>query len=120
VVDFIVDHMVGVEGDTRVVEISLWELYFDGSACGKGQGVGCVLRSSSGAMFGLSLGLEFACMNNQVEYEALIYGLEYLRDLWVIDVNVFGDSMLIVQQIKGESQWSRKGRATRCACMEIR
>jgi ribonuclease HI len=82
--------------------------------------VGCVLRSSSGAMFGLSLGLEFACMNNQVEYEALIYGLEYLRDLWVIDVNVFGDSMLIVQQIKGESQWSRKGRATRCACMEIR
>jgi hypothetical protein len=52
----------------------------------------------------LSLRLEFACTNNQVEYESLLHGLEYLRDLGVKDVDVFGDSNLIVQEIKGDSQ----------------
>jgi ribonuclease HI len=33
-----------------------------------------------------------------------LHGLEYLRDLGARDVDVFGDSNLIVQQIRGESQ----------------
>jgi ribonuclease HI len=33
-----------------------------------------------------------------------LHGLEYLRDLGARDVYVFGDSNLIVQQIRGESQ----------------
>jgi ribonuclease HI len=32
-----------------------------------------------------------------VEYESLLHGLEYLRDLGARDVDVFGDSNLIVQ-----------------------
>jgi ribonuclease HI len=39
--------------------------------------------------------------NNQVEYESLLHGLEFLRDLGASDVDVFGDSNLIVQQIRG-------------------
>jgi ribonuclease HI len=46
----------------------------------------------------------FACTNNQVEYESLLHGLEFLRDLRARDVDVFRDSNLIVQQIKGGSQ----------------
>jgi hypothetical protein len=52
----------------------------------------------------LSIRLEFACTNNQVEYESLLYGLEFLRDLGASDVDVFGDSNLIVQQIRRDSQ----------------
>jgi hypothetical protein len=52
----------------------------------------------------LSIRLEFACTNNQLEYESLLHGLEYLRDLGARDVDVFGDSNLIVQQIRGDSQ----------------
>jgi ribonuclease HI len=44
----------------------------------------------------LSVRLEFAYTNNQVEYEFLLHGLEFLRDLGARDVNVFGDSNLIV------------------------
>jgi ribonuclease HI len=51
----------------------------------------------------LSVRLEFFCTNNQVEYESLLHGLEYLRDLGARDINVFGDSNLIMQQIRGES-----------------
>jgi ribonuclease HI len=46
----------------------------------------------------------FAYTNNQVEYEALLHGIEYLRDLGARDVDVFGDSNLIVQQVRGDSQ----------------
>jgi ribonuclease HI len=41
------------------------------------------------------------CTNNQVEYESLLHGLDYLRDLGARDVDVFRESNLIVQQIRG-------------------
>jgi ribonuclease HI len=52
----------------------------------------------------LSVRFEFACTNNLVEYESLLHGLEYLRDLGARDVDVFRDSNLIVQQIRGDSK----------------
>jgi ribonuclease HI len=51
----------------------------------------------------LSIRLDFACKNNQAEYEALLYGLEYFRDMGVRNVDTFGDSRLVVQQVNGES-----------------
>jgi ribonuclease HI len=55
-----------------------------------------VIISPSGMYIDLFIRLEFACTNNQVEYESLLYGLEYLRDLRERDLVVFGDSNLIV------------------------
>ena len=40
--------------------------------------MGNVLISPSGAAFELSNRLEEFCINNQVEYEALLFGLEFL------------------------------------------
>jgi ribonuclease HI len=79
-------------------------LYFNGSVCSKGQGAGCVIISPSDMYIDLSIRLEFACTNNQVEYESLLHGLEYLRDLGARDIDVFRDSNLIVQQIRGDRQ----------------
>jgi hypothetical protein len=39
-----------------------------------------------------------------VEYEALLHRLEYLKDMGVRDVDAFGDSQLVVQQVRRESQ----------------
>jgi ribonuclease HI len=63
-----------------------------------------VVVSPSGVYIDLCIRLEFACTNNQVEYESLLHGLEFLRDLGARDVDVFEDSNLIVQQIRGDSQ----------------
>jgi ribonuclease HI len=104
VADFIVDHAIEVNNPVSFVQLSPWGLYFDGSICSNGQGVGCVIVSPSGVIIDLSVRLEFVCTNNQVEYESLLHGLEYLRDLGARDVNVFGDSNLIVQQIRANSQ----------------
>jgi ribonuclease HI len=76
-------------------------LYFDGLVCSKGQRAGCVIISPSDVYIDLSVRLEFTCTNNQVEYESSLHGLDYLKDLGARDVKVFGDSNLIMQQIRG-------------------
>jgi hypothetical protein len=90
VTDFIVDHVVDVDYSVNFVQLKPWGLNFDGSICSKGQGAGCVVVSPSGVYIDLSIRLEFACTNNQVEYKSLLHGLEFLRDLGARDVDVFG------------------------------
>jgi ribonuclease HI len=63
-----------------------------------------VIVSPNGTYIDLSIRLEFACTDNQVKYEALLHGIKYLRDLGARDVDVFGDSKLIVQQVREDSQ----------------
>jgi ribonuclease HI len=104
VADFIVDHAIEVDNPVSFVQLSPWGLYFDGLVCSKGHGAGCVIVSPSDMIIDLSVRLEFACTNNQVEYESFLHGLEYLRDLGARDIYVFRDSNLIVQQIRGDSQ----------------
>jgi ribonuclease HI len=81
VADFIVDHATDVDHSVDFVHLKPWGFFFDGSVCSKGQRVGCVIISPGGVYIDLSIRLEFACTNNQVEYESLLHGLEYLRDL---------------------------------------
>ena len=79
VADFIVEHRIYDEHDLEVGYITCtpWKIYFDGSVCddGRGVGIGNVLISPSGAVFELSNRLEEGCTNNQVEYEALLFGM---------------------------------------------
>jgi hypothetical protein len=77
VADFIVDHAIDVDHSVNFVQLKPWGLYFNGSVCSKGQGAGCVVVSPSGVYIDLSNRLEFACTNNQVEYESLLHGLEF-------------------------------------------
>jgi ribonuclease HI len=63
-----------------------------------------VVVSPSVVYIDVSIRLEFACTNNQVEHESLLHGLEFLRDLGARDIDMFGDSNLIMQQIRGISQ----------------
>jgi ribonuclease HI len=101
VADIMADHMVGLNNDACMVEDIPWKLFFNGSVCSKGQGVGCVMVLPHGMQYKLSVRLEFMCANNQAEYEGLLHGLEFLRDMWVTAVEAFEDSKLVVQQING-------------------
>ena len=82
VADFIVEHPINDEYNLEVGYITCtpWKLYFDGSVCddGRGVGIGNILISPSGAVFEFSNQLDEFCTNNQVEYEALLFGLEFL------------------------------------------
>jgi ribonuclease HI len=99
--DFIVGHSIDQNKDElfSLVSIHPWKLFFDGSACRKGQGVGVVLVSPRGAVFETSARLEYFCNNNQAKYEVILLDLQILSSLGVKHAKAFGDSLLVVQQI---------------------
>jgi hypothetical protein len=106
IADFIVEHR---NNDAHKLDISYltvtpWTLYFDGSVCNEGQGIGIVLVSPSNVSFDFSSRLKTYCTNNQAEYEALFFGLELLNCMGVKHVKAFGDSQLVVQQVLEEYQ----------------
>ncbi|XP_024164021.1 uncharacterized protein LOC112171000 [Rosa chinensis] len=77
-----------------------WVLFFDGSRTDILAGAGVVLENPAGDRFSYYFQLEFKCTNNQAEYEALIIGLEVLLELGVRDVQVRGDSLLVINQLQ--------------------
>jgi ribonuclease HI len=106
VADFIVGHSIDQNNDEscNLVSIHPWKLFFDGSACREGQGVGVVLVSPRGAVFEQSVRLEYFCTNNQAEYEAILLGLQILSSMGIKYVEAFSDSLLLVQQVAGMFQ----------------
>jgi hypothetical protein len=101
--DFLVEHDIEEE-EVCTVDGDVWRLWFDGSVCSQGQGIGCFVTSPSGMTYELSIRLEFGCTNNQAEYEALLSGLEVLAEMGAQRAEVFGDSKLVIQQVNGESR----------------
>jgi ribonuclease HI len=106
VADFIVGHSIDQNSDElyNLVSIHPWKLFFDGSACREGQGVGVVLVSPKEVVFEQSVYLEHFCTNNQAEYEAIMLGLQILSSVGIKSVKAFGDSLLVMQQVIGVFQ----------------
>ncbi|XP_077226343.1 uncharacterized protein LOC143859575 [Tasmannia lanceolata] len=78
-----------------------WTMYFDGAVNNRGQGIGAVLVSPKKEYIPISIKLQFECTNNMAEYEACIAGLEAALILKVQEIDVFGDSILIICQTNG-------------------
>ena len=85
-------------------EDQLWELYFDGSSCKEGARAGVLLISPGGEIVKLMYKLEFVTTNNTAEYEALILGLKAAKDLGIQQITAYGDSELVVRQVKNNYQ----------------
>jgi ribonuclease HI len=66
-----------------LLEITPW------ASCGKGGGVGILLISPKGEMFEFAIPIQPTVTNNQAEYEALLRGLQYLREAKAIAVEIF-------------------------------
>jgi ribonuclease HI len=53
-------------------------------------------------MFEFAIPIQPTVTKNQAEYEALIRGLQYLRESKAISVEIFGDSELVRKQLNGQ------------------
>ena len=91
-------------------------LYFDGSyrKAKRTMGIGVTIRGIDGrTKFKLSKNYSFDAYpknsNNVAEYLALKKGLEYCLHSGITDIKVFGDSQLVINQMKGE--WEISGGA---------
>ena len=83
-------------------EGSRWSMYFDGASNALGNDIGAVIISPKGSHIPFTARLCFNCTDNMAEYEACIMGLQAAIDLRIKFLSVFGDSPLVINQIKGE------------------
>ena len=97
--DFPNEHIVSV---TSIVG---WRLYFDGVVNQSGFGIGILLISPQGDHIPKSVRFTFSdhhlLTNNIVEYEACIASLENALDLGVRQLEIHGDSNLVIQKTQG-------------------
>ncbi|XP_058766434.1 uncharacterized protein LOC131640036 [Vicia villosa] len=81
-------------------------MIFDGASNALGNGIGAVIISPKGEHTPFTARLCFDCTNNMAEYEACILGLRADIDLRIKFLEVYGDSALVISQVKGE--WDTK------------
>lgn len=99
--DFTYEDVLIIE---RERELDWWTIHFDGAVNVYGNEVKIVIISSDKKQYLVLIKLEFECINNTAKYEAYILGLEALLELKTKKLDIYGDSMLIICQVKGEYQ----------------
>ncbi|XP_058223098.1 uncharacterized protein LOC131332816 [Rhododendron vialii] len=107
--DFLADHPIPAEWElseelpdeeVMVVEVHPpWTMYFDGASHQSGVGAGVVFVSPEGDVLPYAFTLTQNCSNNEAEYQALILGLEMAVEAKHLQLKVYGDSMLIKNQL---------------------
>ena len=77
-------------------------MYFDGSLkLGRG-GAGVLFISPRGEQLKYIFQILFEVSNNEAEYEALLRGLRLAISIGIKRLLVYGDSLLVVQQVNKE------------------
>ena len=120
IVDYLADHLINdpklskslfpnmdvmaLEPELESVEPWCWKLYLDGVANSTENGIEAVLVSPRGQQIHVLVKLNFDYTNNVIEYEACIVGLQVALKFGAYNLSVFGDSLLIISQIKGKWQ----------------
>ena len=77
-------------------------MYFDGSLKLGGGGAGVLFISPKGEQLKYVFQILFEVSNNEVEYESLLHGLRVAISLGIKRLLVYGDSLLVVQQVNKE------------------
>jgi ribonuclease HI len=77
-------------------------MYFDGSLKLDGGGAGLLFISPRGEQLMYVLQILWEISNNEAEYEALLHGLHLAISLGIKRLLVYGDSLLVVQQVNKE------------------
>ncbi|KAK1680838.1 hypothetical protein QYE76_041686 [Lolium multiflorum] len=91
-----------INTDVAALSVRAWTMFFDGSVCEDGCGIGMLLVSPRGATYSFSIRLSTPCTNNVAEYEAICKGMELLLDAGAEAVEIFGDSKLVISQLTKE------------------
>ncbi|XP_075515629.1 uncharacterized protein LOC142550286 [Primulina tabacum] len=82
-------------------EEEVWRVFVDGASSFAGCGVGVVIISPPGEKIKLELRIDSRITNNEAEYEAVLAGIQAVREVGASRIILYSDSQLITQQIKG-------------------
>ena len=102
----VIDDDLPNENVVVVTSLFGWRMYFDDAVNHSGYRIGVLLISPHGDHIPRSVHLPFSdrhpTTNNIVEYEACILELETALELGIRQMEVFGDSNLVLRQIQGD------------------
>ena len=79
-----------------------WIVWFDSASNALGHGVGVVLLTPNDQCIPFIARLGFGYTNNMTEYEACALGIQAAIDFKVKLLKVYGDSALVIHQLRGE------------------
>ena len=71
-------------------------MYFDGTVNQFRAGIRVILLTPEGEVVPIAKKLAFRVLNNKAEYKACALGMEALTTMGVTEVEIFGDSMLVI------------------------
>ena len=89
-------------GGQGAKEIPQWSIHTDGSFNRQAGGAGVVFHSSEGHKIKCMVHLDFPTTNNEIEYEALIVGLDLARVAGAENLVVYCDSQVVTSQFNGD------------------
>jgi ribonuclease HI len=95
--------------------IDHWKMYFNGSLKLGGAGVGILFISPKGKQLKYVLQILWQATNNEVEYEALIHGLQIATSLGIKQLLVYGDSAVVINQVNKDWNYTKDNMDTYCA-----
>jgi hypothetical protein len=93
---------------TPVDKLEHWTMYFDGFLKLDGGGAGVLFISPWGEQLKYVLQIVWEVSNNEAKYEALLHGLRLAISLGIKRLLVYGDSLLVVQQVNKEWDCSKE------------
>ncbi|CAM8911138.1 unnamed protein product [Rhodiola kirilowii] len=112
IADFFTDHPVPAEWEFSIdlpgedifyIDVlPPWKMFFDGAARRDGAGAGVVFVSPENHLLPFSFTLTQLCSNNMAEYQALLLGLQMARQIRIDEMDIYGDSQLVINQVLGE------------------
>ena len=76
-----------------------WVMYFDGALNINGAGAGILFITPTKDMLHYVLRIHFLASNNAAEYKACLHGIRIAIELGVKHLMVYGDSMLVINQV---------------------
>ncbi|CAM9002129.1 unnamed protein product [Rhodiola kirilowii] len=110
IADFFADHPVPAEWEFSIdlpgedifyIDVlPPWQMFFDGAA--RRDGAGVVFVSPENHLLPFSFTLTQLCSNNMAEYQALLLGLQMARQIRIDEMDIYGDSQLVINQVLGE------------------
>ena len=81
-----------------------WTLSVDGASRQTGADIGLKLKSSGGDKIEQAIWLGFSASNNELEYEAILVGIELTATISADKLIIRSDSQLVVGQVNAEYQ----------------
>ena len=90
-----------------IPDLPIWRLSVDGATNAQGSGASLILISPDGIDVEYALRFGFQASNNEVEYEAVIAGLNLTHSMEADQLQISNDSQLVVKQI--EDSYEAKG-----------